>query len=74
MTAIAHTPAAFELRAPGGSRAVPRSRRTFSLRATGDGWVLLGAEGEVVFHGLGVGGRRQCLEFARELGVLAVMA
>lgn len=53
---------------------MPRSRRTFSLRATGDGWVLLGADGEVVFHGLGVGGRRQCLEFARELGVLAVVA
>jgi hypothetical protein len=26
----------------------------------------------VVYRGLGVGARRQCLEFARKLGVLAV--
>ena len=45
-----------------------------TLRATGDGWALIGPEGEIVFRGLGVRGRHACLEFARERGVLAVFS
>jgi hypothetical protein len=43
------------------------------LRPSADGWSLLGPDGEVLFRGLGTGARRQCLEQARELGVLAVV-
>jgi hypothetical protein len=68
MTALAHRPAAFELRSPAGSL----SRDRLALRATEDGWSLLAPDGRIVFRALGVAGRRRCLEFARELGVLAV--
>jgi hypothetical protein len=44
------------------------------LLPTGDGWSLIGPDGELVFHGLGLSGRRQCLEFAREHGALAVLS
>jgi hypothetical protein len=48
--------------------------RRFSLRASEDGWSLLAPNGEVVYRGFGLASRRQCLEFARELGVLAVIS
>lgn len=44
------------------------------LRATEDGWSLIGQEGEVVFAARGVGGRHQCLEFARDHGSLALFS
>jgi hypothetical protein len=44
------------------------------LCATGDGWSLLDPSGEVLFSGLGRSSRRQCLEFARSHGVLAVLS
>lgn len=44
------------------------------LRATDDGWSLLDPSGQVLFHGLGQASRRECLEFARSRGVLAVLS
>jgi hypothetical protein len=44
------------------------------LRATSDGWSLLDPSGKVLFQGLGQSSRRQCLEFARTRGVLAVLS
>ncbi len=44
-----------------------------SLRATEDGWSLMARDGKVVFRGFGLAGRRQCLQFAHQLGVLAVV-
>jgi hypothetical protein len=45
----------------------------FILRPTGDGWALVTPEGQVVFHGLGLKARRECLEFARDYGALSVL-
>ena len=74
MTAFAHKSTAFEIQSSDrrGVRLGPVNGLT--LRATGDGWALLGPEGEIVFRGLGVRGRHACLEFARERGVLAVFS
>jgi hypothetical protein len=36
------------------------------LRPTDDGWMLVGTDGEVIFHGPGIEGRRQCLRFAHD--------
>ncbi len=75
MSALAHNLAAFELRS---GREQSLSSRTgsvgYSLRATEDGWSLLAPSGDVVFRGLGLSSRRQCLEFAHQLGVLAVFS
>ena len=73
MTALAHTPTAFEIRGGAGVLAVVTPER-FLLRATGDGWSLLGPDGEVVFHGLGRRGRHECLQFARHRGILSVFS
>jgi hypothetical protein len=73
MTALAHKQAAFELRIRVDARGREAVSRRLSLRPTGDGWSLLAPSGEVVFRGFGLAGRRQCLEFAREHGVLAVL-
>lgn len=54
----------------GPPSAVPPSRLT--LRATARGCALIGPDGEIVFYADGLSGRRQCLEFARERGVLAL--
>jgi hypothetical protein len=74
MTAYAQSPAAFELR----TRDQPRDRTDAGLhmliRATGDGWSLMSTDGTVVFRGLGLGSRRECLRRARELGALSVRA
>jgi hypothetical protein len=67
-----HTPIAVEIRIPGHSRAQDAAARRVSLWATEDGWSLLAPDGTVMFRGLGLAGRRQCLEYAREHGVLAV--
>ncbi|MBV8733644.1 MAG: hypothetical protein JO321_02635 [Solirubrobacterales bacterium] len=42
------------------------------LRATSDGWALVGQDDEVVFLATGPRARQECLEFAREHGVLAL--
>jgi hypothetical protein len=74
MAVSAPHPSAFELRA--GRRPWPREEVAdrLYLRETGDGWSLLNSRGEVLIHGLGLGARRKCLEFAREVGVLVVFA
>ena len=74
MTALAHRPAAFELRFPREASRADRPAHTLALKPSADGWSLLGVDGEVLFRGLGTGARRQCLEYARELGVLAVVS
>jgi hypothetical protein len=48
------------------------AERKLLLRATHAGWALIGAQGEVVFRADGNTGRRACLAFARERGVLAL--
>ena len=75
MTAYAHSPTAVQIRVL-RERAPTRAGSPDRLRLlpTGDGWSLVGPEGEVLFHALGVSGRRKCLEFARERGALAVFS
>lgn len=74
MTSLAHHPAAAIVRTGAQSRARDEAADRLYLRPTGDGWSLLNADGQVLLRGLGVGARRQCLEVARELGVLVVSA
>jgi hypothetical protein len=73
MAVIANRPAAIELHAGLGVLADRIPDRLW-LRATGDGWSLVAPDGHVLFHALGLSGRRECLEFARERGVLAVLS
>lgn len=70
MNAFAQKPAAFEVRLGGK----PATGHRLILLPTGDGWSLVGPNGELAFHGLGTAGRRECLEFAREHGVLWVLS
>ena len=72
MTALAHTPTAFEIR--GASALAGEHPDRLILRASGDGWSLLDPDGELVFHGLGRRGRHECLQFARARGVLSVFS
>lgn len=72
MTATAHTRAALELHTDIRLSDGPPDR--LWLRATSDGWSLLDPSGKVLFRGLGASSRRQCLEFARTRGVLAVLS
>jgi hypothetical protein len=74
MSSLAPHPAAFEIRS--GRKPCVRDQAAdhLYLRATGDGWSLVNSDGEVLLHELGLAGRRQCLEFARETGVLVVYA
>jgi hypothetical protein len=74
MSAIAHEPAAFELRHGAEGRVRGATVQPLWLRPTEDGWSLMGANGDVIFRGLGRGARRECLELARDLGVLAVLS
>jgi hypothetical protein len=74
MSAIAHKQAAFELRLPRDAAQRARPAHTLSLKPSADGWSLIGADGEVLFRGLGTSARRQCLERARELGVFVVVS
>ena len=72
MTAIAHIPAAIEVRA--GLKLGDGPPDRLWLRATTDGWSLLDPSGKVLFQGLGQAARHQCLEYARSRGVLAVLS
>lgn len=73
MTAIAHRSAACEVTfGREGLRSGAVTRRC-SLRATEDGWSLLAPDGKVIFRGRGLTSRRECLEIARELGVMVVI-
>jgi hypothetical protein len=75
MTAISHAPAAFAIHRIAES---DRTRRTpapaLRLLPSGDGWSLVGPNGELVYSALGGKGRRRCLEFARAKGVLTVLS
>ena len=73
MTASIHQLAAFELQAPGRVHHRATVADRMLLRATEDGWSLMAHDGQLVFRGFGLAGRRQCLQFAHELGVLAVL-
>jgi hypothetical protein len=74
MTAVAHRPTALVMRGDRDAARRAVAARRFSLRASEDGWSLLAPDGEVVYRGFGLASRRECLEFARELGVLAVIS
>lgn len=50
----------------------PDGERRLRLLPSGDGWSLIGLDGELVFSALGLSGRRRCLEFAHATGVLAI--
>jgi len=73
MSGIGHPHTAFELRGVGLPVFAARQRQKLRLRATEDGWSLLSPEGDVILRTLGTRGRHQCLEYARELGALAVL-
>jgi hypothetical protein len=66
--------AAFEVRSGRPSWSRDDSAERLYLRPTEDGWSLLNSAGEVLFRGFGLDGRRQCLEFAREIGILTVFS
>lgn len=72
MTALAYSPTAFEIR--GATVSAGAHPERLLLRATGDGWSLIGPAGELVYHGLGRHGRHECLQFARDRGVLSVFS
>ena len=74
MTAFAHIPATVEIRAAlSAAVQIPAAKRT-RLLPTEDGWSLVGPNGELIFRGLGRQARRQCLEAARERGIVAVFS
>lgn len=72
MSALVYPPTAFEIR--GASVAAGEYPGRLVLRATGDGWALIGPAGDIVYHGLGRRGRHECLQFARDRGVLSVFS
>jgi hypothetical protein len=67
-------PAAFEVRCGRPSLSRDDAADRLYLRATEDGWSLLNSAGKVLFRGFGPDGRRQCLEFARDIGILTVFS
>jgi hypothetical protein len=71
MTARTHTPAAIELHNP--SRLDHGPVDCLSLRASEDGWSLIAHDGVVVFRGFGLASRRECLQYAHDIGVLTVL-
>jgi hypothetical protein len=73
MTTFAHR-LAFPARTAGKPRVRDGAIRVVTLRATYDGWSVLDASGEEVFHGIGLAGRREALEFAHDHGVLVVLS
>jgi hypothetical protein len=72
MIAAAPKPAAFEVRVRDYARQRTGTARHVSIWATEDGYSLVAPDGTVLVRGLGRDGRRQCLEYAREHGVLVV--
>jgi hypothetical protein len=67
-----------KLHARAGARLLDDGRATeverLWLRATGDSWSLMNSDGEVLFYGQGLAGRRECLDFARSVGALCVLS
>jgi hypothetical protein len=52
----------------------PAAPTVLILRATDAGWALVTQDGEVVFEAEGLEGRQECLAFARDRGVLALIS
>lgn len=74
MASLASHPGAFELKSLRRPRRRDETVDRLYLRATDDGWSVRNSSGEILFGGLGLSGRRRCLEFAREVGALVVFA
>jgi hypothetical protein len=74
IVSMAHKPAALAQRISHPARIGGARSDRLWLRNTGDDWSLLDCGGGVLFRGLGLAGRRQCLEFASSRGVLAVLS
>jgi hypothetical protein len=72
MTAYARPHTAFEVRASERAAEHERAHLHMLIRPSGDGWSLMTDDGVVVFRGLGLASRRECLRRARELGALSV--
>jgi len=76
MTAIAHRPAFFERRGDHTEHSPMRAQMALCddvwIRASEDGWSLLDSRGVVLFRGLGLKSQRQCLDFARDIGMRVV--
>ncbi len=65
-------PAAIELHTSHPAAVHRRAASQLLLRPTEDGWSLLTPDGDLVLRGFGLGSRRQCLQYARSIGVLTV--
>ncbi len=50
----------------------PDAASVLWLKPSDDGWSLIRRDGVVMFRGLGLTSRRQCLQRAHDLGVLTV--
>jgi hypothetical protein len=74
MTATIDRPAAFAIEMARTPDVRSIASGCLILRPSEDGWSLIDAHSKVVFRALGIEGRRRCLEFARGLGVLAVLS
>jgi hypothetical protein len=74
MNTTANTSSGSAARPSGSGTAPEAAPQRLILRCTEDGWVLLSHDGEIVFHGMGLPGRQQCLEFARDHGVISVLS
>ncbi len=74
VSSLAYKPAAFAIHVAEPQRRRHAFRRHPILTPTEDGWSLVGPTGELLFRALGVRGRRECLEFARDSGLVAVMS
>jgi hypothetical protein len=75
MIAVAPKPVGFEVRARDArDYARPRTGtgRRVAIWVTDDGYSLIASDGTVLFRAPGRGGRRECLQYAREHGVLVV--
>ncbi len=74
MTALAHVLPALATRAEDPTRDLPAVAARLWLRATERGWSLVARDGAVVFGGVGLASRSECLRRAYDLGVLAVLS
>jgi hypothetical protein len=74
MISLTHPPSRLERRSGRASRARSVTGVGLRLRQSGEGWVLVTPDDELVFQAPGIDGRRRCLEFARARGVLALFA
>ena len=72
MIAYAHSHTAFELRASDRAHEHDPAHLHMIIRQSGDGWSLMTDDGVVVFRGLGLSSRRECLRRARAFGALSV--